>query len=462
MGILTRVFTLASALGLNKTEIVAAYGAGGKTSVLRCLAEELVESGLRVLLTTTTAMYPPPWGKILTGRKAFAEENSLENLFYKHQLVVWGREITMDGKLMGVEPQWIEEWLGRDKNNLPDIVLVEADGARSLYLKGYAYYEPVIPPPTTLLLPVLGWQGLGSLLDEKTVHRAKLFALQTGFALGSTLDVDTYLAGYKFMIKRGLGQAPDARVVPIANQTEGLPSHFPWQLVAGELSKGKKVNRILFTSFYREPRAQVVMPNSGSSSPRTAGVVMAAGSSKRMGTNKLFLELEGKTVLEHTVERALASGCLEDVVVVVKPEDSAVVRKLFSSPQVTIVENLRHEEGLSTTLQCGLTALHPLTQGALFILGDQPDIPPVVYRKVVESYQESFSLVVTPTYQGNRGNPVLFDRRLWKNLMEIHGDQGGRELLHNLSSRECKLIEVGTPSILQDLDTPEDYHRRKQ
>ena len=120
-------------------------------------------------------------------------------------------------KLKGIDPSWpgrlIEE---------PEVscILAECDGAAGRPLKGYASYEPVLPPDSSIIIPVLGLSSLGSILDSERVHRPALFSEMAGIKIGETIRAEHLIRSMKRMIELGRRQAPRARVVPVFNQVD--------------------------------------------------------------------------------------------------------------------------------------------------------------------------------------------------------------------------------------------------
>jgi molybdenum cofactor cytidylyltransferase len=126
-----------------------------------------------------------------------------------------------------------------------------------------------------------------------------------------------------------------------------------------------------------------------------------------------------------------------------------------------IVTNEEWEAGLSTSVQAGLRAIRSDIQAALFVLADQPAITPGIIAALLRRYRETGAPIVVPTYEGKRGNPALFDRSLFAELMKVREDQGGRQLIDRYANRTEK-VEVGSEAVLVDVDTVDDYNRFKE
>ncbi|GAB2175187.1 NTP transferase domain-containing protein [Dongia sp. agr-C8] len=191
--------------------------------------------------------------------------------------------------------------------------------------------------------------------------------------------------------------------------------------------------------------------------PNVAAVILAAGRSSRMGRNKLLLDLEGKPILCHAVDQALGAGLSE--IVVVSGHQASKVREALGDRAVKVVEAREHKLGMSASLKAGIRALGPKTDAALVMLGDMPQVSAPLIRRLVAVYNplEGRSIVV-PTVDGKRGNPVLFDRRYFEEMLALEGDVGARHLIGAHDDQVAEL-SVDDAAVFTDVDTPEAYDR---
>ena len=437
--------------------IIALYGAGGKTTLLERLARELAGMGEKVLLTTTTKILRPAGIPAVINDDLEAAAAALREKFHRYNLVALGSSLLSGNKFVGIDSAWAKELLA---GGPASYIIIEADGAARKPIKGYASFEPVLPWEANLIVPVQGIDALGLPLEEKNVHRAELFAQATGAPLGEPLAPLHFSRSLLQMIARGRKQSPRARIVPLINKVDLLPERGLLRTLTAEPASSPLVDRVLFTALQEEnPVKFVLASSSGAPAPFVSCVVLAAGSSRRMGQDKLFLPLKGKTVLEHTVQNATAAGAGE-VIVVTRPESFGNVKKILAGASgVKVAVNPFHHRGISSSLKAGIAAVNPLAQGIIFALGDQPFIPAEVYNLLLEYYSQNLNLLTYPQFEGKRGNPVLFDRRTWPALMALEGDTGGRQILHQLPAEEVCAVETRYPGILADLDTPEDWEK---
>ncbi len=184
-----------------------------------------------------------------------------------------------------------------------------------------------------------------------------------------------------------------------------------------------------------------------------AAIILAAGRSTRMGSNKLLEFLRDRPLLRHVVDAALASRAYPVFVVTGHNEDT--IRATLSSSDVSFIANPDFAEGLSTSLKAGVRALPSSIDAALILLGDMPLITHELINQMIDIFNASpHALAVVPTYQGEWGNPVLLARSLFDDVQRLEGDAGARKLLH---THRTDVIEmpVTCDNVLIDLDTPE-------
>lgn len=184
--------------------------------------------------------------------------------------------------------------------------------------------------------------------------------------------------------------------------------------------------------------------------PRVTGVVLAAGTSSRFGEqNKLLATPDGKAL----VRRAVESVCevLSDVVVVLGYDADAVRSEVDDCP-VAFVENDAYATGQASSVRRGIETVEPSVDGALFALGDMPDVRASSIELLVGAFGAGVGDPVVAAYEGQRGNPVVFGRQYFDRLATVSGDTGGREILQ--SAPETVLVATGDSGVRRDIDTP--------
>jgi molybdenum cofactor cytidylyltransferase len=188
-------------------------------------------------------------------------------------------------------------------------------------------------------------------------------------------------------------------------------------------------------------------------------VVLAAGRSTRMaGPNKLLAEIRGRPLVRIASEEALASGA--SPVIVVTGHQRAEIEKALGGLPVRLAHNPDFADGLATSLKAGIRALPSDVDAAIVCLGDMPCIDPKLMRQLMAAFApERGVLVVVPTFEGKRGNPVLWSRRFFPDLMAIEGDVGARHLIGRYGEAVVEVpVAKGT---LVDVDTPESLAELK-
>jgi molybdenum cofactor cytidylyltransferase len=187
---------------------------------------------------------------------------------------------------------------------------------------------------------------------------------------------------------------------------------------------------------------------------RIAAVVLAAGRSTRMGAiNKLIAEIGGKPLVRIAAEQALASRA-GPVIVVTGHQRERVAAALSGLP-VRIVHNSDYAEGLGTSLKAGIAAVPADADGAIVCLGDMPQVNAALIDKLIAAFDPAHgALVVVPSIAGRRGNPVVWSRRFFHDLMAINGDIGARHLIGAYAEAVVE-VPVADDAALTDVDTPE-------
>ncbi len=193
--------------------------------------------------------------------------------------------------------------------------------------------------------------------------------------------------------------------------------------------------------------------------PSVSAVILAAGSSTRMGRAKQLLPLGQSTVLEQTIANVRGAE-VNEIVLVLGAFAEAIRQQLPPAllKGLKLVVNEDYQEGMSTSLRAGVSALDHRSEAALIILGDQPFIRAQTMDQVVRAYRRDHAQIVIPEYQGSRGNPVLLDRSVFSEVLALQGDVGCRSIFNNHLVGILK-VEVEDRGILLDIDNPQDYDR---
>ena len=190
-----------------------------------------------------------------------------------------------------------------------------------------------------------------------------------------------------------------------------------------------------------------------------AAVILAAGQSRRMGQPKMLLPWGNQTVIEHVVATFLSAG-IEDILIVTGAEQERVEKAIDKYP-IRKAHNRNYASGeMLSSLQCGLKALPEEAQVVLIGLGDQPQVQEDSIRSICQAYREGVSRLVVPSFHMKRGHPWLIARSLWDEILALQPPETLRDFL-NKHAGEILYVNMETPTILADLDTPEDYMRSR-
>jgi molybdenum cofactor cytidylyltransferase len=182
-------------------------------------------------------------------------------------------------------------------------------------------------------------------------------------------------------------------------------------------------------------------------------ILLAAGSSRRMGCSKQLLPLGDRPVVARCLASIFCAG-VEEVIVVVGMQHEPVLEAIAAFP-VTVVRNPEPESEMASSLLAGMQALPSSATGAIVSLTDHPLVSPGSYRSLLSSHREEPGKIVVPVHEGRRGHPTLFPVAV---LKELERHETLRDVVRQDPHRVL-LREVDDRGVLIDMDTPEDYRR---
>jgi molybdenum cofactor cytidylyltransferase len=234
---------------------------------------------------------------------------------------------------------------------------------------------------------------------------------------------------------------------------------FDWVLM--RLLAGLKVTRAdltgmgvggLLMEIVTRPQPRV--PVGADGTRKVAAVILAAGRSTRMGgPNKLLAELGGRTLVRIVAEQALASKASE--VIVVTGHQAVEVEKSLGGLNVRFVRNADFADGLASSVKTGISAVSDAADAAVVCLGDMPLVDAHLIDRLIEAFApDRGGLIALPVSEGRRGNPVLWSRRFFKELMTLDGDIGARHLIAKHGEAVAEVPVEGHGAFL-DIDTPQ-------
>lgn len=187
---------------------------------------------------------------------------------------------------------------------------------------------------------------------------------------------------------------------------------------------------------------------------RIAGIILAAGESKRLGQPKQLLDWKGKPFVRQVAETALAARLAP--VIVVTGAAAAEVKTALHGLAVQQVHNPEWAQGQSGSVRAGLAAVPPDAAAAIFMVVDQPQLPVRLLDSLQEHYAQHRPPIIATLVDGRRTNPVLFDRSTFADFETLEGDVGGRALFSRYRVTWFPWLDT---SLAFDVDTPEDYDK---
>jgi molybdenum cofactor cytidylyltransferase len=190
-----------------------------------------------------------------------------------------------------------------------------------------------------------------------------------------------------------------------------------------------------------------------SGAPRFAAVILAAGQSRRMGAeNKLLIPVDGKPMIRHAIDAATQAGA-SPVIVVTGHEAERVAEA--AGEDVVLIHNPDYATGLSSSLKAGLGAVPDERDGALVALGDMPRVGTAHLKKLIAAFDpDEDHIICVPTWNGKRGNPVLWDRQFFEDMAGLGGDVGAKHLIGDNADVVCE-VPMDDDGVLLDVDSPE-------
>lgn len=428
-------------ISLEKSELISIVGGGGKTTSMFRLARELLKHDKKVLISTTTAIFKPEDD---TYEKLYLTEDT-DYRYIKGSTsgitVIGSRIDSTKNKLMGVDGEVIDDIF---KSKVFDYIIIEADGANRKPIKAPAQHEPVIPRMTTKVIGLIGTDCIGKKIYEENVHRAAIFVQVTNSKLGDIIDENT--------------------IYNLAVAKEGIfksaPLHSKKYIILNKVENKERARvseKVKSKVFSTNTDIENVIIGSMKKEACVTGLIMASGFSRRMKTDKLLLELGGKTVLERVIDSCLYSNLDEIILIYRKGE----VKELAIKKGIKTVYNEHAHIGQSESVKIGVKNVEDNSNGVMFIVGDQPYLDSKTIDVLIDEFEKDQEKIVIPIYDGNKGNPTIFPISLKSQFRELDGDVGGKEII-NRNLDIVKYVNIDNYKAGIDMDTVEEYEKLKE
>ena len=180
---------------------------------------------------------------------------------------------------------------------------------------------------------------------------------------------------------------------------------------------------------------------------------------RRFGRNKLLLTLGNKRIIEHVIDNVKSSK-IKDIYLVYG-NDQGEFEEIGQSKGIKLIHNRDYHLGQSSSVKKGIELIGDRYRGAMFLLGDQPFISSKTINLLLENFISNQKGIIVPSYQGKRGNPVIFSRDFFSAIKEIEGDRGARDIIKAHQDRTI-YIPIKDKRENFDIDSEKDYHRALQ
>ncbi len=426
--------TLLEALAIDaeKTSVIAVVGGGGKTSLIFRLMESFTSIGKKVIVTTTTHMAYEP-------ERPFVEDGDLDEVRKNLQKYHYTVAASLDretGKIGCLPEEKLEELRG-----LADVLLIEADGAKRLPLKVPGEREPVIPKFVEMVIGVVGVDALGEPI-KKTCHRPEKVSAFLGKGMEEAVTEDDI---EKIAVSTdALRKCVDERAYRVLLNKADIP---------GKAEAAEKIAENLEMRGVCAVWGSLQKENYNLTAKEKLTLVMlAAGNSRRFGSNKLLYEIDGVPMYLRTLHKLQkAASELGNCEIIVVTQYEEIASKAQESG-VRVLINPHPERGISSSMQIGLAAAKE-SAACLFTVSDQPWLTTETIVNLVHKFQSEQKGMACTILNNKTGNPCIFSRKYYQELQEITGDKGGKQII-NKHPDDVAYLEIEDAKELVDVDVP--------
>ncbi len=191
---------------------------------------------------------------------------------------------------------------------------------------------------------------------------------------------------------------------------------------------------------------------------KIAGLIMAAGGSSRLDSPKQLLNWGSGSLINHTIDVVQTAG-IDPVYVILGSRFEQISKEIHAGShpaEIHILFNPRWQEGMSTSIKCGINALGEDIEGTFIFLSDQPFISPDLIREIYTIFMAAGAEIVAPRVNGQQCNPVLFRRSFFPQLMTVSGDRGAKKMI---AGADVTWLDWPDERLLLDIDSEADYRK---
>ena len=429
--------------------VLSVVGGGGKTSLIFRIMEELTAAGKKVLITTTTHMaYEPD--------RPFAEDGDMISI--KQNLEEYGYTIAASLDREQHKIGALSEEKLKEIKVLADVILIEADGAKRYPLKVPASWEPVIWEQTDLVIAVAGMDAIGRPIRE-VCHRSDRVA---EFLEKKTEEKITEEDIIKIAIsKDGLRKSVDGRAYRVLLNKADMPGKVPSAEHIARRLKKQEIHTVWGSLQKKEygidddfetenKKTEILRPEK----TKLALIMLAAGNSRRFGSNKLMYEVDGIPMYLRTLRqiwRAAEKIPGSRIILVTQSQQMDIINEA-KKIGAEILFNLHPERGISSSMQIGLKSAKD-ADACLFTVADQPWLTAETIIALYDAFQSENKGMACTVWGEKTGNPCIFSEKYYKELMAISGDKGGKQIIKK-HPEDVAYLKISDERELQDVDVP--------
>jgi len=186
-----------------------------------------------------------------------------------------------------------------------------------------------------------------------------------------------------------------------------------------------------------------------------SAILLAAGQSKRMtGENKLTKEIKGSPLIKHSIKNILATS-IDELIIVLGYQKEIVEKLIDKNEKIKFVFNKDFESGMASSIKTGLNNLSEKTEAFFICLGDMPMVSHDIYNQLIKS--KNNKEIIVPTYKGQQGNPVLFNKSMKEKILDITGDAGAKKIFE-LNKDKILNLEINDQNITKGFDTQDNFN----
>ena len=427
--------------------VLSVVGGGGKTSLIFRMMEELTAVGKKVLITTTTHMaYEPD--------RPFAEDGDIIRI--KQNLEEHGYTIAAALDREKCKISALPEEKLKEIKALADVILIEADGAKRCPLKVPASWEPVIWKPTDLVIAVAGMDAAGEPIRE-VCHRPEKVADFLGKEAEEKLTEEDIVRiavstealrkcvdgrEYRVLLNKSDIPGKSQAAERIADRLEEQGIHAAW----GSL-KGRD-----YYIFGEAETGSNKAAQMQSKRVKLAFIMLAAGNSRRFGSNKLMYEVDGVPMYQRTLRQLRkAAEKIPDsrIILVTQPQYSEII-DVVKGTGAEVLFNPQPERGIASSMQIGLESAKD-ADACMFTVADQPWLTAETIIALYDAFQSENKGMACIRHGEKTGNPCVFSKKYYKELMGITGDRGGKQVIKR-HPEDVVYFKISDERELQDVD----------